>query len=289
MGTPKQPPPTWQTDDDGLVRVFPRRTRATPVDPMAFTEPPGLFPPTAIAVHVSVAFTYDIPRAERLAREWERVAPVTVGGPALDNAGGDFVAGRYLRLGYTFTSRGCPNTKCWFCSVPRREGGIRELPIVDGWNILDSNLLACSEQHIRAVFAMLDRQPRRAEFTGGLEAARLLYWHVNLLAQLNPRPSVFFAYDTPDDYEPLVVAGRKMLAAGFTRASHALRCYVLVGYPKDTTQQAEKRLRESWLAGFLPMAMLWRDESGKRLPEWKTFQRHWARPASVAAMCKGEK
>ena len=111
-------------------------------------------------------------------------------------------------------------------------------------------------------------------------------WHVELLAQLKPRPSVFFAYDTPDDYEPLVVVGRKMLAAGFARESHALRCYVLIGYPKDTKQQAENRLRESWLAGFLPMAMLYRGKDGKRLPEWRTFQRHWARPASVAAMCR---
>jgi hypothetical protein len=66
--------PTWKTDD-GLARVFPRRTRATPDDPMAFTEPPGLFPPTAAAVHVSVAFTYDLPRAEWLAKQWERIAP----------------------------------------------------------------------------------------------------------------------------------------------------------------------------------------------------------------------
>lgn len=275
---------TWQDDD--VARVFPRRTRATPTDPMAFTEPPGLFPPAATAVHVSVTFTYDIPRAEWLAKQWERVAPVTIGGPAFDDFGGDFVAGRYLKPGYVFTSRGCPN-HCWFCDVPKREGGIRELLIVDGWNILDSNLLACSEQHVRAVFVMLGRQPYKAEFTGGLEAARLLDWHVDLLTQLKPKPSVFFAYDTPDNYEPLVVAGRKMLDAGFTQASHNLRCYVLIGYPKDTIQLAASRLHNSWAAGFLPMAMLWRDKQGKRLPEWRTFQRLWARPASVAAMCKG--
>lgn len=274
-----------QSDDGGVVRVFPRRTRATPTDPLAFTEPPGLFPPVATAVHISVAFTYDIPRAEWLAREWERVAPVTIGGPAYNDRGGGFIPGMYLKPGYVFTSRGCPNN-CWFCSVPRREGDIRELPVMDGWNILDSNLLACSRNHILVVLGMLARQKQRAEFTGGLEAARLQDWHVDLLAQLKPRPSVFFAFDTPDDYESLVIAGRKMLAAGFTRESHALRCYVLVGYGNDTMQKAENRLRKTWLAGFLPMAMLWRDRNGKRLPEWRTFQRHWARPASVAAMCR---
>lgn len=267
-----------------IARVFPRRTNATPIDDMAFIGPPPFWA-EADAVHISVAFTWDIPVSERLAKEWERVAPVAIGGPALNAHGDDFTPGMYLKPGYTITSRGCPN-RCWFCHVPRREGGIRELPIRDGWNILDSNLLACSESHIRSVFAMLARQGRRAEFTGGLEAARLKGWHVELLSVMRPRPSVFFANDTPDDMGPLVEAGRKMLAAGFTRASHNLRAYVLIGYPGDTMDSAEKRLRATWASGFLPMAMLWRNEKGDRAPDWRTFQRYWARPASVAAMCK---
>ena len=75
--------------------------------------------------------------------------------------------GLYLKHGYTITSRGCHNN-CWFCSVPKREGALRELPINDGWNILDDNLLACSENHIRAVFEMLKRQKHKPEFTGGI-------------------------------------------------------------------------------------------------------------------------
>ena len=273
------------TTEKQIARVFPRRTNATPVDILAFTELPGLFPPNVDEVHVSVTFTYDIPRAEWLAKQWERIAPVKIGGPAYNDPGDFFEPGFYLKPGYVFTSRGCPNN-CWFCSVPKREGKIRELPIADGWNILDSNLLACSEPHIRAVFAMLILQKHRVEFTGGLEAAILQNWHVDLLAKLKPRPSIFFAYDTPDDYEPLVRAGRMMLAAGFTRAAHNLRCYVLIGYPNDTINAAEKRLLQAWNAGFTPMAMLWRNQNGDRLPEWQTFQRHWARPASVAALCK---
>jgi hypothetical protein len=251
---------------------------------MAFTEGPGLFPPEATAVHISVTFTYDIPKAERLAKEWERIAPVTIGGPALDDPGSEFVPGRYLKPGYTITSRGCPN-RCWFCSVPKREGPILELTIRDGWNVLDSNLLACSENHIRAVLAMLSRQKRRVEFTGGLEAARLQDWHVNLLANLSPRPSVFFAYDTMEDYEPIVVASRKMLAAGFTQASHRLRCYVLIGYPGDDICAAEKRLHNTARVGCMPMAMLYRDRLGKCLADWRNLQRRWARPAIMAAKC----
>src|SRR6516225_8216681 len=79
-----------------------------------------------------------------------------------------------------------------------------------------------------AVFAMLRRQNRRIEFTGGLEARALEDYQVELLASLRPRPRMFFAYDPQDAFETLEHAARRLLAAGFTRASHAMRVYVLV-------------------------------------------------------------
>ncbi len=263
-----------------IARVFPRRTKATPVDPLAFVGPPDLFPVDADRVEISVSFSWDLSDAERLAHAWEKVSPVTIGGPATGHRSGKFVPGRYLRPGYVITSRGCPN-RCWFCSVPQREGSVRELPIAEGHNVLDDNLLACSPSHICSVFAMLARQSRRVEFTGGLEAARLKDWHVDLLAALKPRPNVFFAYDDVDDLEPLRVAAGKMLAAGFTAASHRLRCYVLIGYPDDQFWMAEQRLQATLDLGITPMAMLWRDESGNAPPEWRHFQRNWARPALI--------
>jgi hypothetical protein len=80
----------------------------------------------------------------------------------------------------------------------------------DGWSVLDDNLLACSDGHIKNVFAMLSRQNRRPFFTGGLEVAKLKPWYVTELAKLKPA-EMFFAYDTPNDREPLYEAG-KMLA-----------------------------------------------------------------------------
>jgi len=262
-----------------VIRVFPRRTKATPTDPLARVGAPDMFD-EADEVRISVTFSWDLPEAERLAREWEHVAPVNIGGPATGMAGGDFEPGMYLREGYTITSRGCPN-RCWFCSVPKREGDIRELPIRDGWNVLDDNLLACSEEHIRAVFAMCARQDRAPEFTGGLEAARLLPWHVEALRAIHPK-QIFFAYDTLEDLEPLIEAGRMLLAGGFTRTSHTLRAYVLIGYPRDTFDGAETRLRQCIMAGFLPMAMLYRDRIGERDPVWMRFQKQWARPVLIA-------
>jgi hypothetical protein len=257
-----------------IARVFPRRTEATPNDEYAFVGGPDLFMPTDITeVHISCAFTFDKETSERLAKEWEKVATVSVGGPAYDDHGGDFEPGKYIKKGYVVTSRGCPNS-CWFCHAWKREGhDVRELPIVDGWNVLDSNLLACSEPHIRSVFSMLKKQPERAQFTGGLEPARLKDWHIDLLWELRPE-QIFCAYDTPDDLEPLRQAGKLLYRADFTRRH--CRCYVLIGHPKDTMSDAEQRLLDAWDAGFMPCAMLWSDNKDK---EWKVFQRDWIKPA----------
>jgi hypothetical protein len=270
-----------------LIRVFPRRTKASPLDPLAYFGPPDLFA-EADEVYVSVAFTYDKPQAEELAEQWRFVAPTKVGGVAYGDPGQEFVPGRYVKDGYIFTSRGCPR-KCWFCSVWKRDPIPRLLPVVEGWNILDDNLLACPRDHVEAVFAMLKRQGRRIEFTGGLEALALEDFHVDLLASLTPRPSMFFAYDPGDAFETLESAARRLLAAGFTAESHRMRVYVLIGYPKDTFALAEARLRSMQSIGFTPMAMLWRPETPsqeKWRPDarWRGFQRLWARPAIIHSM-----
>lgn len=260
--------------------MFPRKNKATPIDHLTFFDAPGLFPIEVDEVHVSVTFTGDLPKAERLAKAWERIAPVRIGGPATGERGGDFIPGMYLKRGYVITSRGCPN-RCWFCSVPKREGALRELPITEGNNVLDDNLLACSEEHIRGIFAMLKRQRYgRPEFTGGLEAARLKDWHVDLLAELKPH-QIFFAYDTPDDWEPLVIAARKIQVAGITPASKTCRAYCLIGYPGDTMASAEKRLQSTLNLGVVPMAMLWMNETCGVDPRWVKFRRPWMRAAMM--------
>lgn len=269
-----------------LIRVFPRRTKATPDDDLCRFGPPDLFD-EADKVHVDCTFTQDKPIAECLAAQWRRIAPVEVGGVAYGDPGAEFVPGRYIRYGYTFISRGCPR-RCWFCSVWKRDPIPRLLPIQDGWNILDDNLLACPRPHVEAVFAMLRRQKREVEFTGGLEARSLEDYQVGLLADLRPRPSMFWAYDPGDPFETLESAANRLWAAGFRRGSHRMRCYVLIGYPKDTFMQAEIRLRQMLSIGFTPMAMLWQPETPsaerwKPAPEWRSFQRVWARPALIHA------
>jgi hypothetical protein len=267
-----------------IVRVFPRKTKATPDDALAYFGPPDMFV-EADEVHVSVTFTYDKAKAERLAEQWHSIAPVKIGGVAYGDASLEFIPGRYIKPGYTITSRGCPR-RCWFCGVWKKWPEPHLLPIVDGWNILDDNLLACPREHVEAVFAMLRRQNRRVEFTGGLEALALEDYQVDLLAGLSPRPTMFFAYDPGDAFETLEHAARRLLAAGFTRCSHRLRCYVLIGYPKDTFEAATARLEQMLEIGMTPMAMLWRPETASQeryapAPAWRAFQRRWARPAII--------
>lgn len=237
----------------------------------------------ADSVLISVTFTWDIPEAERLARLWEKVAQVEIGGPAYGTVGQDFVPGRFLKHGYTITSRGCPE-KCWFCAAWKRDGaGARELQICDGWNVLDDNLLACSDVHIRSVFKMLARQKHRAEFTGGLHAERLRQWHVDLLTQLRPRPVVWLAYDEERDLDPLFVACKMLNEAGWTPQGHMLRAYVLCGYRGDTMAGAERRMQTVLRAGATPMAMVYRGQDGREADGWHTWARQWIRPACIHA------
>lgn len=271
------------------IRVFPRKTRGTPEDEFVVVGSPRFFD-EADEVHISVLFTWDIPEAERLEKEWKYVAPVKIGGPATNMKSNGFFPGQYVKRGYVITSRGCPN-KCWFCSVWKREGHeVRELPITDGHNVLDDNLLACSEEHIRTVFEMLRRQKEPCEFSGGWEAARLKNWHIDLLTTINLH-QVWFAYDTEDDLEPLIMAGKMLSEVGINltktgNVSHRVRCYCLVGFPGDTVDDADKRLKTAYSNGFLPMAMLWKNDKGEQPYSWRRFQKYWARPAAINRMCR---
>jgi len=259
----------------------------TPTDALAFTDmqPPMLTMPEVDEVQISVTFSWDMRKAEQMEKAWRAVGvPVKVGGRAFRDPGGEFIPGMYLKHGMTITSRGCDN-QCWFCDAWKIEGKTRELEIKEGWNVLDNNLLGCSEKHIRVVFEMLARQQEKAVFTGGLEAKILEPWHAVLLREIKAK-RMYFAYDTPDDYEPLVQAGKIMQQEGHRFESHSMACYCLIGYPNDTFNKAEKRLVDTVKAGFMPYAMLYRGLDGAKDTAWGKFQREWLRPEILGTKVK---
>lgn len=259
-----------------IARVFPTQTRMSPLDNDAYFGPPGLFTPPYDEVHISVAFTWDVDYAVLLKKQWGDVAPVVkIGGPAITGEGKEFVPGMYVREGVTITSRGCPRS-CPWCFV---DEPLQELEIHPGNNIIDNNILACSNGHIDKVFEML-RSQRRIKFSGGLEAGRVTEKIAERLRALSVR-SMYLAYDHEDVFATVKKAFQ-ILTRYFSR--EYLGCYVLIGFKDDTMDRAEGRLRQILDLGGLPFAMLYRNKTGEYPQpemEWKKFQKFWVRPAYV--------
>jgi hypothetical protein len=160
--------------------------------------------------------------------------------------------------------------------VWRREGAIRELPIVAGNIVQDNNLLACSRSHQRAVFDMLAGQ-KAVVFSGGLDTRYFLEWTRRQLEQI-AFSELWFACDRATDLDRLKRV--RDLCSGIS--IEKLRCYVLVGYGKETLAQAADRLQAILDLGFLPFAQLYQSPSGKRRGDWGWLQlaRKWSRPAA---------
>lgn len=223
----------------------------SPTDELAFFGPPTIenIAMDIDEVHISVTFTWDLEKAEELYDQWQILGvPVEVGGPAFDDRMGDFTPGLYVKEGVVFTSRGC-DKNCWFCSVPRcAKGIIKELPIYDGYNITDDNILGTSWDHFEKVIEMLSKQKHRAVFSGGLEPALLKPRHAELLRTINPK-TMYTAYDTKDDYDALRQMAKTFWDAGFSPKARQIKCYCLIGYEGDSFEDAEKECSRSWIWG----------------------------------------
>lgn len=261
-----------------MIRVFARKTKWTPTDELAFYDEPPLFDLPDLPVRVNCVFTRDKERAIKLSKAWSRrFKDVLCGGPAFDDAGGEYIPGRFLTKAVTITSRGCYKN-CPWCYVPRREGKIRELTIRDGWVVQDNNLLACSRKHIEKVFEMLSMQPIPASFPGGLDLDLVEPWNIDLLRELQKQhklATIWVAFDTEQSLDKLSRA--KEMFGGFNIGRRF--AYVLIGYKDDTLDRAKSRLERVYEGerGFLPFAML-HDQNTDY--EWKKLQTKWCRPAA---------
>lgn len=231
-------------------------------------------------VHVSVSFTWDLVEGRRLVEAWSRYYPVVrLGGPAVPgDVAEDFVPGRYVGKGVLMTSRGC-NNKCPWCLVHGREGALRELPVQEGWILQDNNLLQCSQDHQMAVYEMLRRVHRQADFRGGLQASLVDGFVAAWIRQLWMRRHlrrIWFAADTNESLKALEEARR---AVAFLERQEVC-VYVLIGF-EETVADAERRLRKVFELNCSPYAMLYQPPEAERLEyslEWTRMARVWSRP-----------
>lgn len=265
-----------------IIRVFPRRTKWTPTDDLAFVGEPPLFNLPDLPILISVTFTWDIKKGIELGYSWQKRYSrhsVQLSGPALQVGSSDlpFVSSIFIKSGVIFTSRGCPK-QCPWCLVPKREGQLIEINIENGYIVQDNNLFACSRSHIEKVFDMLSHQKQGIKFSGGLDIDYLEPWHIELLKKIKV-DELWVSCDTEKGLKRLAKA--RDLFSDFSIEKR--RCYVLIGFDGDTVDKAERRCQAVYddERGFLPMAMFYQPGlSYRTVPkEWRYVQWKYSRPA----------
>jgi len=225
-------------------------------------------------LYLSVVFSWDLPRAEAIARKHD--GPVIVGGPAAMYAtslewGAVQPSTPYDVLAMhnpmaTFTTRGCPS-RCPYCIVPHIEGEFRELTT---WKpapvVCDNNLLAASWSHLERVVDSL-AQFGWADFNQGLDARRFTKEVAALLYRAG-QVKLRFAFDCAQDESAVQYAIRIGRDAGH----RSIGVYVLIGF-RDTPNDAYRRLEtvRSW--GLRPNPMRYQPlnaevKSGYVAPGW---------------------
>jgi len=261
--------------------VVPKITSMTPNN--AISRPPLQGDPIGVPVDVSCVFTWDKKRAEELAYSWkEWGCPVSIGGPAYDDPGGEFIPGKYLKNGITITHRGCIRN-CPWCYVPIREGKIKCLDIKIGNILQDNNILACPKEHQNKVFSMLKTQ-KGVSLRGGLDARLLTDYSIEQIRSLKLF-DLWTAYDS-DDNKSSILAIQKLRAAGIPQ--NKIRVYCLIGFDNDTISMAEERCLKVLMSGGMPFAQLYDMKIGtdRELREWKALARKWSRPAIYRSFLK---
>lgn len=273
-----------------ILRVFPRKTNFTPKDDLVVIGRPELWRLKADEVHISCLFTWDRDYCKQLKREWSEYYPVVkVGGPAYGLDGDGFVAGRYVKKGITFTSRGC-DFSCPWCLVPKMEGRFRVLKQIAVGNVIqDNNILFANKHHLKKVFSMLKTQ-RAIRFLGGLDVRLLNDWHIEELRDLQIK-ELWLALDSGVWKVRFKEIVQKLKNTGFRR--NQIRCYVLAGF-NEPIQEAEARLRFTYECGALPYIQVYQPPNrNKRMAGEKSrkdnlFVRRWSRPAIIKTMMRKE-
>jgi len=152
-----------------------------------------------------------------------------------------------------FTTRGC-NRRCPWCIVPQKEGPIAlasplsEFVRHERVMLLDNNLL----QHPDAdeILKELINRKLLGDFNQGLDA-RLIPYHIELLARIRRWRPLRFAFDTPEMAGAVIASLKSMKAAGLPRGAACV--YVLLGFSTREEELSRFRLLADWGVEVFPM------------------------------------
>lgn len=268
-----------------IIRVFPRRTSFTPTDDMAFIGDPPMIRPEADEIHISVTFTWDLPKAYRLYEAWAQYYDtVKIGGPPISRDISSSTPGMYIKSSAIFTSRGC-NNNCSWCLVPLYEGKFRSVPyeLVKNPVIQDNNILLHEPAHLGKIMRQLETAGS-VTFAGGLDSSLIDDRVAYMLSRIHIN-QLFLACDTKTRLLPLEKAIVKLNGLGRNKT----RCYVMIGYSGETIEEAKERLQAVWDVGAMPFAQLYQppDKYIKYSYAWRNLARNWSRPAIMKTVNRG--
>lgn len=108
---------------------------------------------------------------------------------------------------YGFITRGCIR-KCWFCKVPKHEGGLKAYNTVESIvkhkkvKFFDNNILAYPG-HMDVFQWLLEHPDIKCEFNQGLDFRLVNDENLDALSRLNYMGAYIFAFDDPK-YQPLL-------------------------------------------------------------------------------------
>ena len=243
-------------------------------------------------LYLSVVFTWDLPKARRIALHNPHKR-VVAGGPAT------VLMPEYLsdcaEIQETYhsmvqlhnadacrTSKGC-DRGCKFCAVKMVEGNFTELPTDNIKPIIcDSNFLQSSNKHFNTVIDKCKALPY-VDFNQGLDARLLTNDIAGRLSEVNI-PTLRFAWDSAGCEAPVMKAIETVEKAGFKRSHITVYCLVNHGEEPEEALYRLQTLKEAGVVGF-PMRFqpLTTTEKNEHVdPKWDTdelkrFVRYWSR------------
>lgn len=142
------------------------------------------------------------------------------------------------RVSYLWFSRGC-NRNCPWCVVPEKEGGICP---VEGKNLnpKTEHIVVCDNSFFDnpqwwEAFNYLRFINHPVDFQG-IDVRTITSSQANLLTKLRHARQIKIAWDNPRDHKEVMSGIKRMIKH---ISPYSLMCYVLIGYPGNSTEQED--------------------------------------------------